>query len=292
MTKFNSFLLTALILLISSFVSSAQDEKKSIKLSLSFAQINDQAPELKATVKSKIGKKFEPVEGIQVEFFLGEQSPDNALGKAKTNRKGIASVELPSSASAKLDSMSPFKLTALVAESKEYNEQSTEIEITKARIDLSLSEVDSTRKVGATLLALKDGKWTPVPETEMKLFVRRMLSDLSLTENALTTNETGEASADFNFKVPIPGDTKGNIIIGAKVEDNESYGTIVAMKYAKWGTPQQNDRSFYERSLWAARDKTPVWLLVFPNLIIVTVWGLIFYMFYLIFRIRKVGLEK
>jgi hypothetical protein len=192
----------------------------------------------------------------------------------------------------KLDSMSPFKLIAFASESKEYGEQLTEIEITKARIELSLSDVDSTRKVNAKLLALKEGKWIEVPETEMKLFVRRAFSDLPLSENALTSNETGEVSAEFNPKTPIPGDFKGNIIIGAKVEDNESYGTIISLTYAAWGIPSKPDGSFLERSLWAARDKTPIWLLVFPNLIIATVWGLIFYMIYLIFRIRKVGLQK
>ncbi|MBI1766951.1 MAG: hypothetical protein HYR67_01090 [Bacteroidetes bacterium] len=287
-----NFIILTTLLLLNTFISSAQEEKKSIKLGLNYLQINDQSYEVSATAKSKRGKKFEAVGDVEVEFFLGEQTPGNSLGKAKTNRKGIASIELPDAIILKLDSVSPFKLAAFVAEGKDYNEQSTEIEIAKARIDLSISEVDSTRKISAKLRALKEGKWIEVPETEMKIFVRRIFSDLSLSENALTTNETGDVSVDLNFKATIPGDAKGNIIIGAKVEDNESYGTIIALKYAKWGVPQKVDRSFYERSLWAARDKTPIWLLVFPNLVIFTVWGLIFYLFSLIFRIRKVGLEQ
>lgn len=291
MTRFNILMLAA-FLCSSTFTSRAQEEKKSIKLDIGYSRINDETPELRATAKSKRGKKFEPVSNVDVEFFLGEQSASNSLGKSKTNRKGVASIEMPAAVASKLDSMSPFKLIAFAVESKEYGEQSAEVEITKARIDLSLSEVDSTRKVNAKLLALKDGKWIEVPETEMKLFVRRALSDLPVSENALTTNETGEVSSDFNFKTAIPGDVKGNIIIGAKVEDNENYGTIVALKYAPWGTPAKADESFFERSLWASRDKTPIWLLVFPNLVICTVWGLIVYMIYLIFRIRQVGLEK
>jgi len=274
------------------FTSQAQEEKKSIKLSIGYLRINEETPELTVTAKSKRGKKFEPVSAVEVEFFQSEQKPENSLGKSKTNRKGVASIEMPAAVVAKLDSMSPFKLIAFVPESKEFSEQSTEIEITKARIELSLTEADSARKVNATLLALKNGKWVAAPEAEMKLFVKRIFSDLPLTEHALTTGETGEASADFNFKTAIPGDANGNIIIGAKVEDNESFGTIVSLKYAKWGVVTEKDRSFFERSLWAARDKTPIWLLVFPNIAIVTVWGLIFYMFYLIFRIRKIGLQK
>jgi len=286
-----SIIVTTIVLLHSTR-SSAQEEKKSIKLSLSYSQINNQSPELIATAKSKIGKRFEPVEGLVVNFYLGEQSQQGLLGKAKANKKGIASVELPDTIASKLDSLSPFKFIAFVEESKEFDEQLKEIEITKARIDLTVTEVDSTRKVNAKLLALKEGKWIETPEAEIKLFVRRQASDLLMGEGALTTNATGEVSSVFSFKTPLPGDVKGNIIIGAKMEDNDVYGTVIALKFANWGTQQKPDGSFFERSLWAARDKTPIWLLVVPNTIIAIVWGLIFYLFYFIFKIRKIGLEQ
>lgn len=289
MRRFNFSILVIAIILLSALVSFAQEEKKSIKLGLSYYQINDQVRELKATAKAKNGKKFEPVAEIEVEFFLGEQSSANSIGKAKTNKKGIASIELPLSAASKLDSVSSFKLTALVAESKTYNEQSTEVEITKARIDLTIFEANDKKEVGAKLLALNDGQWAEVPDVDVKLFVRRNLADLSLSEKTLTTDAGGDVSASLDFKTPIPGDANGNIIIGAKVEDNDNYGTIVTMKYAKWGVAQKINSAFNERSLWASRDKTPIWLLVFPNLIIAVVWGLIFYMLYLIYKIREAG---
>ena len=290
MTRFNFITLIVALLLLNTFSSSAQEEKKSIKLSLSYSQINNQLPELMATAKSKIGKKFEPVQGVEVQFFLGEQAAENLLGKAMTSKKGIASIEIPVAVATKLDSLSPFKVVAFVAEGKKFEEQTTETEITKARVDLLLFEADSARKIGAKLLTLKEGKWVETPGVEMKLFVRRLLSDLPIGESAATTDDAGDVSADF--KLTIPGNPQGNIIIGAKVDDNDTYGTIVAMKFVKWGVLQKADRSFFERSLWASRDKTPIWLLTVPNIIIATVWGLIFYMVYLIFRIRKVGLEQ
>ena len=61
---------------------------------------------------------------------------------------------------------------------------------------------------------------------------------------------------------------------------NEAYGSLVSTKTAKWGQPRVPDNSFAKRTLWATRDKTPLWLLIFPNLIIVTVWGIIFYLVY------------
>ena len=86
---------------------------------------------------------------------------------------------------------------------------------------------------------------------------------------------------------------QGNIDIGAKIDDHEMYGSLVSTKAAKWGVPLNPDNSFAKtfakRTLWATRDKTPIWLLVFPNLIIVSVWGIIFFLIYQITRIIKLG---
>ncbi|MDH5251467.1 MAG: hypothetical protein OEW40_20905, partial [Cyclobacteriaceae bacterium] len=167
-------------------------------------------------------------------------------------------------------------------------DESVEIDIAKARITLTLEEEDSVRMIYAKLSALEDSSWTDVPETEIKFIVRRLLSDLSGGEEELyTTDESGEASSQFDLT--IPGDVNGNIIIGAKIDDNELYGNLVATKIVKWGVPVVKDNSFAKRSLWATRDKTPLWLLIFPNLIIAGVWGMIFYLIYLIYRISKLG---
>src|ERR1041385_5208153 len=105
------------VALLAPFKTSAQEEKKSVKLALNYFKINDQASEVRATVKSKVGKKLVPVADIEVEFFLGEQSSSNSLGKAKSGRKGVAVLELSPMIAAKIDSISPFKLIAFAAES-------------------------------------------------------------------------------------------------------------------------------------------------------------------------------
>ena len=64
------------------------------------------------------------------------------------------------------------------------------------------------------------------------------------------------------------------------------------MKTVKWGLPTEVDNSFYKRTLWAARDKTPYWLLITPNVIIITVWGFIIYLLYLVQLIRKLGKDE
>ena len=293
MKRIDFFSILITIVFFSGFQNSlaqTEKEKSAMKLNLAYRQVNDGAPILNVTVKTKKGKKFEPVEGVEVTLSLMEATPDNLLGKTTTDIKGTASIQVPLEIAAKLDSLSPFKLIASVQPSDRFDETTAEIKITRVRIELSLQEVDSTRSVSAKVLELKDGKWTEAPGTEVKIFVKRLFSDLPVGEDAYTTDKSGEVSAEFN--VEIPGDVEGNIFVGAKIDDSETYGTISSMKEINWGTPAKQDFSFSKRTLWAARDKTPLWLLIGPNLIIATVWGIIFYLFYLIARIRKIGMPK
>jgi hypothetical protein len=290
MKRTNLFsIVMAMAIFLTAFQSMAQEEKNKIKLGLTYTQINDDVPLLKCTAKTKVGKRFEPVQGIEIKVSFGEETPEGFIANIKTDHEGIASIVLPNQVAAHLDSLSPFKFIASVLPNDQFDETTSEIEITRTHIDLLLNEVDSTKTIEAKVFALTDGKWIGAPDTEVKLFIKRLFSDLPIGEDTHTTDETGAITSDFTTS--IPGDANGNLIIGAKIEDSDAYGTIIVMKTIHWGIPLKEDDSFYERTLWASRDKTPWWLLIFPNIIIATVWGFIFYLLYLIRKIRKAGTE-
>lgn len=285
-----STVILALFLSIMIFPLRAQEkkEKETIKIDLAYHQLNDELPILKVSAKTKKGKKFESVEGVEINLFYNEEAALGFIGRVKTNNHGIATLRLPIKYKSSWDSLPNLKFIATLMGNERFEDQSTEIEIAKARIELTLEEVDSVKTIHAKVLALQDSTWVEVPDTEIKLVVRRLLSDLPASEEeSFTTDEKGEASSEFILN--IPGDVNGNISVGAKIEDHELYGNLVTTKTIKWGSPLTPDTSFAQRSLWATRDKTPLWLLIFPNLIIASVWGIIFYLFYQITRIIKLG---
>jgi hypothetical protein len=268
--------------------TSAQDpEKKTIKLGISYRAVNKMAPALLVTAKTKNGKKFEAVEYVEIIAFLGEPSDVNKLGSVVTDRKGTGYIAVPDGLLPVLDSLEMMSFTATSRASAGYEAGEASLEMSKARIELSLSEADSVRTIDATVMAFQEGAWKPLPEAEVKLFVKRLFSDLPVGDETYTTDADGKVTAEYT--ITLPGDPEGSIIVGAKLDDNDTYGTVIAAQSVKWGTPQAADNSFNKRTLWATRDKTPVWLLIFPNVIIATVWGFIFYLFYLIRKIRKIG---
>lgn len=263
-------------------------EKSVIKISLTYHQQNDALPILRTSAKTKKGKKFEPVEGVDINLFLNEESAKGFVGRITTNNNGTGYWLLADRYKNTWNSLPNMRFIATLTGNERFEDQSVEIEITKAQIELTLKEEDSVRTIHAKVLTYKDGSSIEVPETEIKLVVRRLLSDLPASEEEFyTTDGAGEVSAEF--KLNIPGDTNGDIVIGAKIEDHEMFGSVVTTKVVKWGLPLEPDKSFENRTLWATRDKTPLWLLIFPNLIIASVWGIIFYLIYQISRIIKLG---
>ena len=286
--------LIAIVLCLFTFLSQAQDKtaKGAIKIDLTYHQLNNDLPVIKVSAKTKKEKKFQPVAGVVINLFFNAETSQGFMGRVTTNSNGAGSLTMPVRFKDELDSLSTFKFIGTLIQNDSFEDQSTELEISKAKIELTLEDIDSARTIHAIVLAFQDTGWVAQPETEIKLVVRRLMSDLSATEEeTFTTDKNGEASAEFSLN--IPGDAQGNIVIGAKIDDHETYGSLVSTKSAKWGVPLDPDnsfaKSFAKRTLWATRDKTPLWLLIFPNLIIVTVWGIIFYLVYQVARIIKLG---
>jgi hypothetical protein len=289
----NSIGLIATILCLISLLGQAQDKtvKGTIKIDLAYHQLNNDLPVIKVSAKTKKEKKFQPVAGVTINLFFNTESAQGFMGRVETNSNGAGSLTVPARFKNQFDSLFSFKFIGTLVQNDSFEDHSTELEISKAKIELTLEDIDSVRTIHAKVLAFQDTGWVAQPETEIKFVVRRLMSDLTATEEeTFTTDEKGEASAEFTLS--IPGDAQGNLTIGAKIDDHEVYGSLVSAKSAKWGVPLAPDsfsKTFAKRTLWATRDKTPLWLLIFPNLIIVTVWGIIFYLIYQITRIIRLG---
>ena len=285
------FLLAGLSFLSWMFAS-AQDAAPEILLDLKYNVSNNQVPYILVHSKTKLEKKkFQPVAGITVSIYLDKQSTDALLGKLITNDKGDGAVFLSSSLKAAWDSSGSHTFLAFSETKKPYAETTAELKITKARILLDTLLEDTVRNVVIKVEEHNNGKWVPVKGVELKAAVKRLGGDLNISDEAsFTTDSLGLVKAEFK-RNSLPGDEKGNIILIAKVEDNETFGNLSIEKTVRWGAPFKYESTFNERSLFATRDKTPFWLLFLAYTIIGIVWGTMIYLVIQIFKIRKLGKE-
>lgn len=286
MKRFKSAALTGVFMLFAIGISMAQVEINKLILGLGYFNDNNQLQYLKANTKAKIDGRFTPVAGMELRFYISSESPEHLLGRARTNNKGEAALMIPPSA--KDEWNKSYKQTFLVVTDSSglYDAVTTSFDLTKARIKMDTA---ADKKIVATLVEQKDSKWLPVKGVDMKIAIKRLGGDLNVNETpTFTTDSLGEASADFK-QLNLPGDSAGNLIIIASVEDNDLYGNMTAEKTVPWGTASYYVSEFNKRSLFAKAGRPPIWLLWMASCITLSVWLVIFYLFVQIRKLKKLG---
>ncbi len=248
-------------------------------------------PYLEVNTQTKTGRVLEPLANIPVNVYFAEQADENFIGKTITGRFGKGQVYLPASFKSTFDSLNEFTFIALSDTSARIDELSSEIIIKKAILVLDTALVDDIRTVTAVLKEKKENEWVAVADIEMKLGIKRLLGNLSAgEEETYTSDSAGTASAEFK-RDSLPGDEKGNLILVARVEDNDSYGNLIVEKAVPWGVVAKVETGFWHRSLWSKGSLAPYWLLAIAFLIIAGVWGTIIYLVRQMFIIKKLGKE-
>jgi hypothetical protein len=119
------------------------------------------------------------------------------------------------------------------------------------------------------------------------LYVQRLFGLLPLPDNPETTDENGAITVDF--PTDLPGDAAGNLIIVARVEENDRYGNLEFRRKINWGVPLLIDPRLHARELWSSRANAPIYLIVLVNTILIGIWGVIAYIVYEVFQIKKIG---
>ncbi len=268
----------------------AQDSTKgTLNISLNYFLENNTIPYVLVRTKAKIDGRFKPVSDIPLQLFLTKDSAGNKIGDLVTNENGEASTIIPPSLKSQWDA-SPGSHSFLVtfAGNRQFEASQADLAINRAKI---LLDTTADRHIVATLLGLKDTSWVPLKGIDVSIGISRMDADLSVNENAtFTTDSLGQATAEFK-RDSIPGDKNGNITLVAKVEDNDPYGNLSVEKIVPWGAKFTPVNNFNERTLFATRNKAPIWLLVIAYSIVILVWSILLYLVLNIFKLKRMGNE-
>ena len=119
----------------------------------------------------------------------------------------------------------------------------------------------------------------PVAGEEIQLSAVRYFGNLTLDKIKPTDNE---GKAVFIYPKDIPGDSLGNIKLTAQLTDETNYGEVKRDTLLNIGVPTWKPPLNKDRSMWNIVQKTPLWLLISYVTIVLTIWGFIFYVIYLL----------
>lgn len=286
----NKFSLFLFLIIVSANTIKGQDSvSRKLLLTVAYYVPVDNIPYLKISAREKVERKFIPQKDIIGSVYIGEQTASNLLSKIITNEKGEFIVYMPAAFKPIWDSTSSLTFIAETEENKIFPAASNEIVITKAKITIDTSTVDGVKNIEAKVTELKNGEWLPAKEVELKIAVMRSIGNMPVgDEETYTTDSLGIVNAEFK-RDSLYGDAKGNIILIARTEDNETYGNVFTKKEVNWGKVPKVENNFNKRSLWAPRGQSPYWLLGMAYVIIGGVWGVLAYLILLIFKLKRLG---
>ena len=121
--------------------------------------------------------------------------------------------------------------------------------------------------------------------SEVSLYVKRYFGRLQIEKTIKTNNE---GIAEFSFPKDLPGDKYGNLNLIIKLSD-DNYGEKEIQNNYKIGVPTDKPSLTEKRAIWNVQAKAPDWLLLTYAFCVLIVLSVFFYIFYSLFRLRKMG---
>ncbi len=265
----------------------SNEAKKKARISLDYFNYNNYGPRLKTTVKSKEDRSYVGVRGVRVDFFIEDDQNSDYLGFAITDKSGAINYGLPDTFYKAIDTSNYYRFLAKIEDNKYVLDASKIIDITRSKIKLTTQEEDSIRSIQFLVERPgPEGQLIPAVDVEVGIYVKRLFGLMSIAESEYT-DENGIVS--FIFPNDIRSDTSGNVLIYAKVEDHEEFGTLIGTSTTDWGVSNPSSTIHLERELWSAGSNAPISLVLTISLLILIVWGFILFLIYEVFQIRRLG---
>lgn len=267
-----------MILLVT--IASAQEKVKA-RVSVSYSKIMNRESFLNISAKYKSENGFEPAAGLA--FHIYQKIADDSLrpiGNATTIANGKAKFLLDATQSYKTKN-GAFNFVVKIENDAHFQDAETEVNASDATLEASLETVDSVHQIVAKL---SDAEGKPLQGQSLKVQLQRMYAPLQVGTATYETDENGTITVPIEDRMPgIDGILNYEVVL----EESDLYGTIKVIVPANIGAPITDRSTFDDRTLWSPPSKTPYYLLLFPNLIIVGVWLPILILIINLFRISK-----
>ena len=154
-----------------------------------------------------------------------------------------------------------------------------------AEIQYKFIDDESDKRVTIHIFQRDGSDLNPIEELDVLLYVERLFSYLPVGDRFNTTDEKG--LVEIQFPSDLPGDSIGNLNLIIRIEDAETIRDTSIYTNVKWGVPVLYDKTEEKRSLWAARANAPLTLLILVNSLLLGVWGIIIYICYEMYLIKK-----
>ncbi|WP_142784161.1 hypothetical protein [Changchengzhania lutea] len=262
----------------------AQEVKKNkVRLKVDYFKIMDHEAYFNIKAFSRIDKENVDVSNIELIIYNDLEDEKIKVGSTTTNMEGESKFILTSLNAIKPDSTQTYNMVVSFKGNDLFKKSSKSISFKDATIKARVITKDSLNYISATLT--ETSKDSALVDQTLNVQVARLFSPLRIGEEFNYTDENGTILVPIEDGIP---GVDGNLIIEVVLKENDDFGTVKAIINAPLGVPIVDESTFDQRKMWSPRNKTPIFILIFANLLILAMWGIIIYLIVNLFRINKI----
>ena len=261
----------------------AQNSKKNkVRIGVDYVKIMEGELYFDIKATSRIDKKTRGVENIDLSVYNVVADESFLLGNTTTNMNGKNRFIVENINGIKKDSTDTYEIKVSFKGNDSFAKASKSIQFKNADITGRIETLNNINYINATLINTSTN--SPVVDESLTIKVERLIKSLPIGEEFNNTDENGTILVPIEEGIP---GVDGNLIIEVVLNESDEFGTVIARLKAPIGVPIVEDTTFDERTMWSPRNKTPLFLLIFPNLFILVIWGIIIYLIINLFKINK-----
>ena len=262
----------------------AQDPiKNKVRLKAYYVNIIDNVVYFDLKASSKIDKKNLDVPNIELIVSNEFDGEELELGRITTNMYGEGRFVLKDFNKLKPDSTNTFNIDILFKGNDKFKRASKSISFKDAHIKAEYITKDSINYITATL---KDTAADSIIIGQLlTVQLQRLFMPYKIGEDFYSTDESGSIVVPIEERMP---GVDGILTFEVVLSDSDDYGTVKALVKAPIGIPIVDESTFDERTMWSPRNKTPLFLLIIPNLLTFGTWIVIVYLIINLFKIIKI----
>jgi len=261
----------------------AQETKKNtIRLKADYIKTMNKEIAFNLRASSKVDGSNIDVANIELTVFNEYNDDSVKLGSTITDSEGKSTFVVNDLNLIKPDSTGLYNILVSFKGNDAYKRASKSVTYKDATIEAKIITKDSVNYITATL---KDTAADSVLSDHiLNVQVQRLFRPLRIGPEFNSTDESGTIIVPIEEGIP---GVDGMLTFEVVLKDNDDYGTVKAQVTAALGTPVVDESTFDERTMWSPRNKTPLFLLIVPNLITLGIWGIIIYLILNLVKIKK-----
>ena len=261
----------------------AQEVKKNkVRLKADYIKVigGDSYFDIAAT--SKIKKQNIKVSNIDVIIYNELEDERVKIGSATTNMDGKSRFVLKDFNALQSDSTNFYNIKISFKGNDAFKKAKKSISFKNADIEAKIITKDSINYITARLTDASTN--LPIIDESLTVQVQRLFRPLGIGEEFNNTDEDGTIIVPIEKGIPgVDGDLTFEVVLN----DSDDYGTVKALFTTPLGTPIIDESTFNKRTLWSPRNKTPIFILIFTNVLIISIWCIFVYLIINLFKISK-----